>query len=77
MVKCPNCGSTAQVKYVIYIHTRTQQDGFLHKGFIGDKKPPIFNSIDEAREYSNRQSLGWRWSGYTTIREYKGEKFDD
>ena len=61
------------MQYVIYIHTRSCQDGFLHKGFIGDRKPPIFDTQKQAQEYINKQSLGWRWSGYCTIREYKGE----
>lgn len=61
------------MQYVIYIHTRSCQDGFLHKGFIGDRKPPIFDTQRQAQEYINKQHLGWRWSGYCTIREYKGE----
>jgi hypothetical protein len=61
------------MQYVIYIHTHSCQNGFLHKGFIGDNKPPIFNTQEQAQEYINKQCLGWRWSGYCTIREYKGE----
>lgn len=61
------------MQYVIYIHTRSCQDGFLYKGFVGDNKLPIFDTQEQAQEHINQQSLGWRWSGYCTIREYKGE----
>lgn len=77
MVKCPNCGSTTSNQYVIYIHTRSQQEGFLYKNLIGDKKYPIFPTEEKAWEHINTQHLGWRWSGYCSVREYKGEFEND
>lgn len=77
MIKCSNCDNTAQPRYVVYIHARHCPEGFLHKGFIGDTKYPIFSTEDEAWKYINAQSLGWRWDGYCTVREYKGEFEDD
>lgn len=60
-------------KYVIYIHTRYCLDGFIHRGFLGDTGYPTFSTKEKAYEYINKQSLGWRWSGYCTVREYNGE----
>ena len=60
-------------KYVIYVHTRSIPDGFIHTGFLWNTGHPIFSSIEEAEDYIMKESLGWRWNGYCTIREYNGE----
>ena len=51
--------------FVIYIHTRECQDGFL----FGGKEIPKFSTERQAYEYINRHCLGWRWNGYCTVRE--------
>ena len=45
----------------IIIHTRDNQ-----KGFAFDKK---FNSEEEARQFSSRLSLAWRYNGYCTFQK--------
>ena len=45
----------------IVIHTRDNQ-----KGFIFDKK---FNSEKEARQFSSRLGLAWKYNGYCTFQK--------
>ena len=45
----------------IIIHTRDNQNGFVF-----DKK---FNSEIEARQFSSRNCLAWRYNGYCTFQK--------